>query len=279
MAITTAQLKIGDAEYRARCEQLLGHIRAQNLSGVVLFDSYYILYYTGFAFIPTERPMAFVMNRSGERGLFVPRLELEHAQANALIERVEHYKEYPDKPHPMDVLAKMLSNMGISGEVAADEEGYPWILGYRGPRLSEVAGLKVAPVRVFVEDQMAIKSPAELALIGESVRWANLAHMLLQRYTVAGATETAVSQRASDEATLAMMDAIARVSRESMFERARRRVIAADRATPPFRTRWRTTFAFQAGDVVTGDGRRGATSASLSALWSSASPATTCGAS
>src|SRR5436190_23467112 len=55
---------------------------------------------------------------------------------------------------------------------------------------------------------MAIKTPAELGLIRESIRWANLAHMLLQRYTVVGATETEVSMRSSNEATLAMVQAI-----------------------------------------------------------------------
>ncbi len=55
---------------------------------------------------------------------------------------------------------------------------------------------------------MAVKSPAELALLQESIRWGNLAHMLLQRYTVVGATETEVSMRASNEATLAMVQAI-----------------------------------------------------------------------
>jgi Xaa-Pro aminopeptidase len=55
-------LKIPDAEFQARAEALLEHLRAEKLTGVVLFDRHYILYYTGFAFIPTERPIAFVMN-------------------------------------------------------------------------------------------------------------------------------------------------------------------------------------------------------------------------
>jgi Xaa-Pro aminopeptidase len=58
-----------------------------------------------------------------------------------------------------------------------------------------------------------IKSAAEIACIRESVRWGNLAHMLLQRYTHVGATETEVGQRASDEATRAMIDAIGPVYR------------------------------------------------------------------
>src|SRR5262249_51330569 len=113
MTIRTRQLRISEDEYRARCDHLLDCIRDEELSGIVLFDSIYILYYAGFAFIPTERPMAFVMNSQGEQALFVPRLELEHAKANALIDRVETYPEYPDNPHPMEVLKKLLGDMGM----------------------------------------------------------------------------------------------------------------------------------------------------------------------
>jgi Xaa-Pro dipeptidase len=60
---------------------------------------------------------------------------------------------------------------------------------------------------------MAVKSPAEVALLRESAKWANLAHALLQRYTRPGLTETEVSLRASSEATLAMLDAIGPVYR------------------------------------------------------------------
>jgi Xaa-Pro dipeptidase len=219
MAVSTTQIKISDGEHRGRCDLLLQYVQEQGWNGIVLFDSTYIQYYTGFAFIPTERPMAFVMNQQGERGMFVPRLEAEHAKANALVERVEHYLEYPDDPHPMEVLVKMLAEMGLKGEqIGADSDGYPWIFGYRGPELSTVSGAMVQPARAFIEDQMALKSPAELALLRESIRWANLAHTLLQRYTVPGATETEVSQRASMEANLAMLDAIGPIHRgQNMF--------------------------------------------------------------
>ena len=98
-------INISPAEFQTRAERLRKHLESAKLSGVVLFSSDYILYYTGFAFIPTERPIAFVMNVAGEKALFVPRLEVEHAQANALINRVDHYLEYPYDPHPMQVLA------------------------------------------------------------------------------------------------------------------------------------------------------------------------------
>jgi Xaa-Pro aminopeptidase len=179
----------------------------------VLFDGDYVLYYSGFAFVPTERPMAFVMNAQGERRLFVPRLELEHAQANAVVDSVDHYVEYPDEPHPMEVLKKSLSDMGIAGTIGADTDGYPWIFGYRGPSLTELTKADVVQVRAIVEDQMMIKSEAEITLIKESIRWGNLAHQLLQRYTMVGITETEVSQQATNEATLAMLDAIGPIYR------------------------------------------------------------------
>ena len=208
MTVKMTQLKISEEEHRQRSEKLLEHINAEGRSGVVLFDPDYILYYSGFAFIPTERPMAFVMNAKGERGLFVPRLEYEHAKSYTIISRVDYYIEYPHNPHPMQVLANMLKDMGIDKDIAVDDDGYPWVFGYRGPALSKLMDTPVHPVREAVEDQMMIKSPAELNLLRESCVWGNLAHMLLQRYTKVGLTETEVEQRACDEANRAMLDAI-----------------------------------------------------------------------
>lgn len=208
MSRSLTQLRITDAEYRARCDRLLHTVRAQRLSGVVLFDADYIKYYTGFYFIPTERPMAFVMSGEGERVLFVPRLELEHARANAVVERVEDYPEYPGDLHPMQHLVHLLQATGITGAIGADHDGYPWILGYRGEKLSHLGDFSISEIRAAIEDQLMIKSEAEIALLRESVKWGHLAHTLLQRYTTVGATETDVADRASREATRAMLDAI-----------------------------------------------------------------------
>lgn len=252
MAVKPTQLRISDAEYKARCDHLLEQIRTKNNRGVVLFDGDYIKYYTGFAFIPTERPMAFAMSTSGERALFVPRLEAEHAKANAMTDRVGHYIEYPYTPHPMHALADMLAEMGVSGDIAADDDGYPWIFGYRGPKLSEVTSATVHPARATVEDQMMVKSKAEIELLKESCRWGNLAHMLLQRYTKPGLTETEVEQRACDEATRAMLDAIGPVYRAqcSYYDGAvagYRGQIGRNAAIPHALA---NNIVFQAGDVL-----------------------------
>jgi Xaa-Pro aminopeptidase len=245
-------MKISADEHAERRQRLLYNLLKTDLSGVVLFDSYYILYYSGFAFIPTERPIAFLMNAAGESALFVPRLELEHAQANAAVGQVDHYLEYPFKPHPMELLGGRLARMGIAGRFGADQDGYPWIFGYRGPRLGEVAGQAPFPIASYVEDQMMIKSPAELALIRESVKWGHLAHVLLQRYTRVGATETEASQRASAEAHHALLDTIGPLYRSlSLYEEGAsagyRGQIGRNAAIPHSLA---GNLVFQAGDVL-----------------------------
>ena len=201
-------INIQPQEYATRVEHLLSKIQEDKLSGVVLFDNYYILYYTGFAFVPTERPIAFVLSSKGERAMFVPRLEAEHAKSHSIIQRVDYYLEYPYQPHPMELLKDMLVEMKIDGDIGVDHDGYPWILGYRGPDLSKLMGAGTKKITGFIEDQMMIKSEAEIDLIRESIKWGHLAHVYLQRYTRPGLTETEVSQRASQEANLAMLDAI-----------------------------------------------------------------------
>ncbi|MCP4360134.1 MAG: aminopeptidase P family protein [Chloroflexi bacterium] len=244
------RIRIQPQGFHGRCQTLLAHIQKANLSGVVLFDATNILYFTGFAFIPTERPIAFVMNADGRTAMFVPRLEVEHVKTATDVDRVSHYREYPGDPHPMNIFKTLLDEMGLipkqtrpsgspqedelkqvwqktsaltdclederqrpllkisNARIGADQDGYPPIFGYQGPTLTELTGMTVVNIQGQVNQMQAIKSEAELALIRESCKWAHLAHMLLQRYTAVGATETAVSLQASNEATLTMMDSI-----------------------------------------------------------------------
>ncbi len=248
----TTSLKILPQNYRKRRERLCQYLQEQKLSGAVLFERDYILYYTGFAFIPTERPVALVFNTHQETALFVPRLELEHARSSTQIGQVIHYIEYPDNPRPETVLETTLSDMGLVGRYGADHDGYPWILGYRGPTLSEMTGHTPVRVSAFIEDQMMIKDQAEIALIRESVKWGNLAHTLLQRYTRVGVTETEASMRASQEATLAMLDAIGPIYRAQSYfasgaSAGYRGQIGRNAAIPHALA---NNLAFQSGDVL-----------------------------
>jgi Xaa-Pro dipeptidase len=240
-------MRIGEPEFAARRDGLAAVVDDRGLSGCVLFDPHYVLYYSGFHFIPTERPIAFVLAADGRGGMLVPRLELEHAQANTAVQEVVSYDEYPGERHPMEALRELCDAMGVRGKIGADNDGYPRVFGYRGPAIGEVEIVADA-----VEDQMAIKSDAEVALLRESSKWGNLAHTLLQRYTRVGVSETEVTARAGIEATAAMLDAIGPIYRAQSpwFDGALagyRGQIGRNAAIPHAHA---NNLVFQAGDVL-----------------------------
>jgi Xaa-Pro dipeptidase len=195
-------------ELQARRESLLEHLRGRGLTGFALFGQDYIRYFTAFEFLATERPVAVVGNTSGDLAVFVPEFEVERVRAETRFERVESYPEYPGLEHPLRLLAPVLADLGVTGPAGADEDGYPGILGYQGPALSEVTGQPVTALGPFVESMMMRKSEAEIELIRESARWCEHAHRLLQEYSRPGATEAEASLRAGHEATLAMLESL-----------------------------------------------------------------------
>jgi Xaa-Pro aminopeptidase len=203
---TEARTGIPAEELGERRERLLEHVGQQGLSGYVLFGAGYIQYFTGFWFLSNERPVVYAESVGGESAVFVPEFEVERTRAEATFARVESYLEYPGTEHPMTILARVLADLGIAGRVGADEDGYPGILGYKGPTLSAVADASVTPLGDVIEAMMARKSETEVALIRESGRWCAHAHRLLQKYSRPGATEAEASLRASHEATLAMLE-------------------------------------------------------------------------
>src|ERR1051326_4417717 len=95
-------MRIAEEELAARRSAFAATLAERGLDGAVLFDPQYVHYYTGFFFIPTERPIAFALASDGRGGMLVPRLELEHAQANTAVQEISHYDEYPGERHPME---------------------------------------------------------------------------------------------------------------------------------------------------------------------------------
>jgi Xaa-Pro dipeptidase len=196
------------AEFEERRERLLDQVRQLGASGCVLFDDAYIQYFTGFWFLSNERPVVFAQSVGGDMAIFVPEFEVARTRAETGFDRIESYPEYPGVEHPMTILARVLADLGLAGTVAADQDGYPGILGYRGPALSEVTGASIRSIADAIERLMARKSANEIALIRESGRWCAHAHRLLQEYTRPGVTEAEASVRAGSEATLAMLEAL-----------------------------------------------------------------------
>ncbi len=238
---------ISPAEHAERRARLLEH--ADGLAGVVLFDADYIRYFTGFNFLATERPVAVAL-KDGAVAAFVPEFEVERTRAEADFERVGSYPEYPGAVHPMELFAGVLADLGVGGLIGADQDGYPGILGYRGPALSEATGSRVTVLTQQIESMLARKSEAELALIRESGKWCAVAHRLLQQYSVPGATEAQASLRAGQEATLEMLAAIGETGGQSSSDGAS----AGYRGQIGRRSSWAHAVAhnieFAAGDML-----------------------------
>ena len=243
-------MRISAAELQERRGRLLEHVRREGLSGYVLFGADYIQYFTGFWFLSNERPVIYAESAGGESAVFVPEFEVERTRAEADFERVESYPEYPGIEHPMAISARVLADLGIRGAIGADNDGYPGILGYKGPSLSDVTGASVAPLGDVIEGLMRRKSASEIALIRESGRWCAYAHRLLQEYSRPGATEAEASLRAGREATLAMLEELGEVGGLSSSSGAS----AGYRGQIGLRSSWAHAVAhdieFQAGDVL-----------------------------
>jgi Xaa-Pro dipeptidase len=198
---------ISAEEFRERRERLLEQVRDMGAAGYALFDPSYVNYFTGFWFLSNERPIVYVQSAAGDDTILVPGFEIERTRAEASFDRIESYPEYPGLEHPMRTLAAVAAELGLRGRIAADQDGYPGILGYQGPRLSEVTGADVVSVGTRIEEMMARKSAAEIDLIRESGRWCAYAHSRLQEHTRAGVSEAEASLQAQQETTLAMLDA------------------------------------------------------------------------
>jgi Xaa-Pro dipeptidase len=237
-------------ELESRRARLLEHAREEKLSGYVLFGPDYIRYFTNFNFLSNERPIVFAQNVAGETAIFVPEFEVERVRAETEFERIESYPEYPGTEHPMRIFARVLADLGITGAVGADQDGYPGILGYQGPPLSEFAGAAVSPLASLIESMMARKSETEIALIRESARWCEHAHRLLQEYSRPGVTEAEASLRAGHETTLAMLEALGEFGQQGSSDGAS----AGYRGQIGVRSGWAHAVAhnieFKAGDML-----------------------------
>jgi Xaa-Pro dipeptidase len=87
----------------------------RGLDALYLVSTANIAYTTNFFHIPTERPIAALILSSGEKILFVPRLEYEHAQRYSYADQIYSYDEYPDEKHPMLVIADYMKKLGLEG--------------------------------------------------------------------------------------------------------------------------------------------------------------------
>lgn len=200
-------LSIPKNELLQRQKRFTNNLIKQGLDGAVLFSNVNIFYLTGFHFWPTERPIALIIGADSNVKLLVPRLELEHAEAFAVVNEVTCYPEYPGTRHPMQYLRDLFNQDNASAKnIGYDSNGYGSPYGYRGATLTELfPDIGWLGIGRTLEEMRYIKSGNEIQLIKESLRWSNLSHELLQKYSKDGENEIDITTRASSEATYAMV--------------------------------------------------------------------------
>jgi Xaa-Pro dipeptidase len=189
-------------EFDDRLETVRDRLAETDADAGVWFGATSIEYLTGFDHIQTERPVVLAVTDDAVE-ITVPRLEVERADANPRLDAVHRYADYPGG-RPIQTAAKMLEGLDVE-RVAADADGAPGTMGYQGPALSAFVDVET---QSWVSRLRWEKSDAELALIRESAAWANLGHRYLADYTDVGVHPATVSQRASMDASRAMLDTL-----------------------------------------------------------------------
>jgi Xaa-Pro aminopeptidase len=191
-----------DSEFDDRLAAVRDRLADTAADAAIFFGASAIEYLTGFHHIQTERPVCLAVSPE-QVSITVPRLEVERVGPNPRIESVRSYFDYPGGK-PIEVAVEMIEALDAE-TVAADADGAPGVMGYDGPQLSDFLAVETQD---WVSRLRWEKSENEIDLVRESSRWANLGHRYLADHTAVGTHPVTVSQRASMEASRAMLDTL-----------------------------------------------------------------------
>ena len=124
---------IPSAELQARRERLLEHVRGLGLTGFALFGADYIRYFTNFNFLATERPVGGRRQHDRRARRVRPRVRGRARPRGDLVRARRVVSGVPGDEHPLRLLAGVLRELGVTGPIGADEDGYPGHPRLRGP--------------------------------------------------------------------------------------------------------------------------------------------------
>jgi len=203
--------KLPKSEYESRLEGLRGLMEKRRLDAILLTSGNWFAYFTGFFYVTTERPAALAVRKREGIAFFGPVMERDHLRTQtSFIGSVETYLDYPGETHPAKLFARWVKRLKLGERLGTDgATSFSSYWGYKGQKWS-----KLLPRKRFVSlaDELysmrKVKSPNEQRLVGESVRWGDFAHKLLQKYTGPGRYDFEVAARASLDASLAAKKAL-----------------------------------------------------------------------
>lgn len=191
----------------------------KDLHSIIFFKPTSINYLSGYAFIPTERPLCLVVPIADEPWFYVPRLEVEHIQEKTPWVEVEHYFEYPDLRHPANLFVKVIRDrIPTEKKIGLESSSFATTWGYEGPSLTDILSEFTCELYPYhITEMRKIKDEEEIALIKESAKWCHKAHKYLQELTEIGKTEIDVSLEASKRASMEMLTELERFIPKSIL--------------------------------------------------------------
>lgn len=205
-------LEIPQSEYDNRIRKLIALMERKRLDAVYLSSTVSFAYFTGYHYIPTERPAAFIVKKNGEIYFMGPLMEMEHIKSQTnLVKDTFCYFDYPGEIHPMKKFAQWIEQIGLRGSKIGTESlaFYSSSYGYRGLDLREL--LPDTTFELIWDDiyrLRIVKSDIEIRMIKESVRWGEVAHEHLQKLVRPGKYDWEVSAEASLIASIEMKRAL-----------------------------------------------------------------------
>ncbi|MDV3293247.1 MAG: Xaa-Pro peptidase family protein [Nitrososphaerales archaeon] len=196
--------EIPKREYEERLAKLRLFMAKQRVDCLILTNGNWFSYFTGFFYLVTERPAAMAVT-ANKIAFFGPVMEEAHLHTQtSLVDSVSAYPDYPGETHPAKLFAKWLKGLRTGNRVGTDgATSFPGYWGYKGPKWSDLLpNVRFVTMGDSLYPMRQVKSPNEQRLIRESIRWGDLGHRLLQKYTKAGLYDFDIAARASLEASM-----------------------------------------------------------------------------
>lgn len=209
-------IRVSTQELKRRQERIATLMEKKNLDAVYFTNTTTFKYLADYYYIQSERPAALLMDKNLDLYFFGPIMEKDHVLMQCpVIKESFGYPDYPGEKHPLRHFAEWIKEVTVGKNIGVDNPRlYPGFWGFKGLPVEELLpGYKLTDIASDIYDMRRIKSYEEQELMRESSKWGNLAHRLLQKYTVPGVYDFEISAKATAEASAAAMNAFGRDSK------------------------------------------------------------------
>ncbi len=180
--------------YEKAVDRLRQEMEKTDMDALLLLDPYNLYYLTGFYHQATERHLGLLIPRDGDPVYYVPKLELEMAQAT-IVKNVKHYFDYPGLTHG---IIWMLEDMRQYKKIGIDKvrNGRDWdiITSFR-PSLE---------LTDIVYRMRRIKTPEEIELIRGGNVYASMMNTETGKCLSERLSELEVHDKARDNVSAAL---------------------------------------------------------------------------